>query len=329
MTINTITNAGNQLSAEDRISYRKMLLTNLYHKIVFGDFGTKDSLPLNEGTTLNFRRYNKFTVSSSPQALSEGITPVAAPITYTPITCIPNQYGQYVIIPDRLKLQGIDDNIEHSSFELGKWGGVTADTVIRNILVLGANAQFQGGKSQRSQLDNTSKITVTGLKKAKRTLAGLDVMPVEKEGYYVVILNEYQAHDLTEDPDWKENVKFSDPTRLIKGEVGVIFGIKVVISNNVYVVQGGGASTSVSGIATTSVSGTQTADVHLALMMGEEAYGIADLNKISPEIFIKQAHEAGGSDPLEQRNTVCIKFYQGAVILDDQRMVRIETTVSN
>ena len=322
MAFNIITSGAGQIAAEDRISYEKELLTNRYAKTFYESCGKKKSLPKNEGTTLNFRRPLKIDVDQTPVPLNEYVTPAGSAASFTPITVVPQQYGKYFGFSDRIILQGIDDNIEAYTKELGKWSGLTSDVVIRNIAVAGTNIQFQGGQSAITGLDNTCKLTVAGIKKAAATLRNANVTPLSN-GYFNLIANSKAVQDLKLDPDYVEEVKFFKPDALMSGEVPTIDGVMILESNNNYINTGAGASTNVSGIATTSAA----ADVHYSVMFGEEGLGVVDLENQEANIYIKMASESGSYDPLEQRNTVGTKFWQGAVILDQARMIVIKHTV--
>ena len=322
MAFNIITSGTGQIAAEDRISYEKELLTNRYSETFYESCGKKKSLPKHEGTTLNFRRPLKITVDQTPVPLNEYVTPPGSAGGFTPVTCIPQQYGKYFGFSDRIILQGIDDNIEAYTRELGKWTGLTSDVVIRNIAILGTNIQYQGGKSSIITLDNTCKLTVAGIKKMRRTLRMQNVKPL-KSGYFHLIADSASIGDLKLDPDYIEEVKFAKPENLLSGEVPVIDGVLILESNNNYVNFGAGASTSISGIQTTA----SVADVHYSVMFGEEGLGVVDLEGQEAEIYIKDASSGGTADPLNQRNTVGTKFYQGAVSLDDLRFIVCKHTV--
>ena len=322
MGFNIITSGTGQIAAEDRISYERELLTNRYSKTFYESCGKKKSLPKNEGTTLNFRRPLKIDVDQNPAALNEYVTPPGSTASFTPITVIPQQYGKYFGFSDRIILQGIDDNIEAYTKELGKWSGLTSDVVIRNVAVTCTNVQFQGGQTAITALDNSCKLSVAGIKKAAATLRNANVSPLAN-GFFNLIATSKAIQDLKLDPDYIEEVKFAKPDALMSGEVPVIDGVMILESNNNYINFGGGASTSVSGIATTSGA----ADVHYSVMFGEEGLGVVNLESQEANIYLKMASESGSYDPLEQRNTVGTKFWQGAVILDSARMVVIKHTV--
>jgi N4-gp56 family major capsid protein len=323
MTINIITSGTGQMAAEDRISYEKELLTNRYADTYYEGCCKKKSLPKNEGTTLNFRRPLKYTVDQNPSPLNEGITPASTAFNFTPVTVVPQQFGKYSAFTDRIILQGIDDNVEAAAQELGKWSGLTSDVVIRNVAVACTSVQFQGGVSAITSLDNTGKLTVAGIKKARRTLKRNNVKPL-KGGFYALLASSDAVGDLKLDPDYVEMVKFADPSKLTNGELPTIDGVMIYETNNNYINFGGGASINSSGIQTTGGA----ADVHYSVMIGEEALGGIDLGNQEAEIFIKTASESGTADPIEQRNTVGTKFWQGAVILDQLRMIVIKSTVS-
>lgn len=328
--LQTITSVGshNQLTAEDRTSYERILLEALWPNLIFADYGLKRSLPAHGGRTLNFRRYERIAPPSTLVTLTEGITPAAKNLTVTPINVVPDQYGDVVYITDRLQLQGIDNNIAEATQVLGKLGGETFDLVVRNIVVASGGVQYQGGKVALNALDNTCKITVAGLQRAARTLKNSFNGPEERwDGYFIAIASPSTCYDLQRDPDWIEHKKIGFPEAIMKGEIGAIGKVRIVESTNYYVNAGAGASTQVAGIDTTGGA----ADVHYTPILAKKAYGVIDVagQGTRPRVYVKDASEGGTFDPLEQRSSVGYKGMLGAVELDSNRMLVVRHTVSS
>lgn len=69
-------------------------------------------------------------------------------------------------------------------------------------------------------------------------------------------------------------------------------------------------------------------DVYSTLVLGQNAYGVTEVENGGLESIIKQRGSAGTSDPLNQRATVGWKATQTAEILSNEFIVRVETTCS-
>nr|DAW92935.1 MAG TPA: major capsid protein [Caudoviricetes sp.] len=69
-------------------------------------------------------------------------------------------------------------------------------------------------------------------------------------------------------------------------------------------------------------------DTYSTLVLGQNAYGVTEIENGGLESIIKQRGSAGTGDPLNQRSTVGWKATQTAEILSDEFMVRIETACS-
>lgn len=73
-------------------------------------------------------------------------------------------------------------------------------------------------------------------------------------------------------------------------------------------------------------AGAKGRDVYSTLIIGEDAYGVTTIEGGGLQNIVKAKGSAGTADPLDQRSTQGWKAIQGAVILTDAYMVRLETT---
>lgn len=84
------------------------------------------------------------------------------------------------------------------------------------------------------------------------------------------------------------------------------------------------------GVAETVIypgeAGAKGRDVYSTLIIGEDAYGVTTIEGGGLQNIVKAKGSAGTADPLDQRSTQGWKAIQGAVILTDAYMVRLETT---
>lgn len=75
-------------------------------------------------------------------------------------------------------------------------------------------------------------------------------------------------------------------------------------------------------------AGADGRDVYSTLFIGQNAYGVTNIDGGGLETILKQKGSAGTGDPLDQRSTVGWKATQTAEILSPEFMVRVETTCS-
>lgn len=75
-------------------------------------------------------------------------------------------------------------------------------------------------------------------------------------------------------------------------------------------------------------AGSNGRDVYSTLFIGQNAYGVTNINGGGLQTILKQKGSAGTGDPLDQRSTVGWKATQTAEILSPEFMVRVETTCS-
>lgn len=291
------------LSTENKEFYQRALLKRLTANLVFAKYGQKKPMPKNIGDTTSFRKFNSLAPATTP--LTEGVTPDGKSLSITEIKATVKQYGDYVTISDKLDLLGIDPVLTETVTLQGEQAGETIDTVVRDIVCAGTNVMYvssDGTAVQTSEVD--AKITSDSILKAVTFLRRENVKPIEG-GYYVGIIDPDIAYDLMKDPLWQDVSKYNGGEAIIEGEVGKMHGVKFRTTTNTKV---------------TEVAGK---NVHSAMIIGRDAYGVVDVDgSIKPEVIIKGLGE--GDDPLNQRQTCGWKTLFTAKILNELAMIRLE-----
>ena len=97
------------------------------------------------------------------------------------------------------------------------------------------------------------------------------------------------------------------------GEIGEIFGCKVIVTGNAK--------------KQTSL-GQSGQDVYAAMFLGKNAYGVTSINGLSMKTYFKPLGSAGADDPLNQYATVGWKAYHTSARLNENFMVRVETAAT-
>jgi len=297
--MNTHTTATESLSPEMKTYYSDYLIDNAVPKLVHDQFGQKHPIPKNGGKTIEFRKYSPLPKLLTP--LTEGVTPDGQSLTVTTIEATVDQYGGYVTISDVLQLTAIDNNMVQATKLLGNQAGASLDTITREVLNGGTNVVYAGGVTSREALTAESKLTVDDIKKAVRALKNQNA---EKIGdSYVAIIHPDVTYDLTNDPAWQA-VKDYDPKDWYEGEIGKIAGVRFVETTEAKIFEGG---------------------VYSTLILGDNAYGVTEIEGGGLQHIVKQMGSAGTSDPLDQRATCGWKAIKVAERLVEQFMVRIES----
>ena len=226
--------AGNDLSPENKTYYDKQLIREASANLVHDQFGQKRNIPKGNGKTIEFRKFSPLPKATKP--LTEGVTPEGNKLNVTTITAEVEQYGDYVETSDVLDLTAIDPIVLETTQLLGTQGGLTMDTVTRDVLQGGTNVMFapkvSGNTvttvSKRRDLDENCLLTADMVKKAATQLKRMNAQKIN--GSYVAIIHPCAASDLTGDPEWKEYHKYEATKEIFAGEIGELHGVRFVES---------------------------------------------------------------------------------------------------
>jgi N4-gp56 family major capsid protein len=171
------------------------------------------------------------------------------------------------------------------------------------------NQTFSGLNTAATALDTTmsASAVLDSMTRLKRNRAPLI------NGSYVLATDPRVARDLMRDSDWLNASNYGNKGQpFYKGEVGSIYGCRVVTQTNSFVSKGSAVDTD-EFINTTSPNGgglVATKDIIASFFFGNESFGIPHLtgdDPLSPKIVITDTPDK--SDPLNQLVTVGVKLY--------------------
>lgn len=313
MNTQLTTSAG--MTDEMKTYYSDYLIDLVEPELVHDQFAQKHPIPKNGGKTIEFRQWDTLPEMTAP--ITEGVTPDGQSLSMSTIEATVEQYGGYVTISDMLDLTAIDPVLVQATKAIASQAGRSLDTITREVLNGGTVVQYADGSvASRSALTYTDKdtnhnLTVEAVKKAVRFLEGQDAPKIN--GYYIGIIHPYCKYDLMNDPEWKKPHEYKDTTNIYNGEIGELYGVRFVQSTRAKKFEGAGAS---------------GADVYSTLILGDDAYGVTEIEGGGLEHIVKQRGSAGTADPLNQRATAGWKATKVAELLVPQYVVRIETTAT-
>lgn len=308
-----------EMAPEIKEYYFKTLLNHTEPKLVYNRYGDKYPLPQGSGNTMEWRRFSKLPKALTP--LTEGVTPAGNKLEVSTVKGAVHQYGDFIRYTDIIKMTAIDNIVVQGTKALGSQSGRTLDTVTREKVCGGTSVMYAPSKTadgtetevlSRETLTANSKLTVEMLIKAATQLDAFDNDPVEDGDSYIAIVHPYVAYDLRRDPEWRNWQQNNNSSQLYANEVGKIGKVRVVETSEAKIMTGDGCPNGLAVFATMVIAG--------------HAYGVTELEGGGLEHIVKPL--GYGEDPLNQRASVGWKATHGAQRLNEEAMVRIESTSS-
>ena len=303
---NTNMTASTGLTPGMQTYYNRELLRTFEPELVHLQFGDEHRMPENSGLVMNMRKIIPLEANTS--TLSEGEPGESVMLTETEVTVKLEQYGEYARCTDKLDLSHLDMNILRKTKLFGDAGARSIDAVVREELATCTNVIYAGGKTSRSALTSADKLTTKELRKAVRKLKKAHAQTFG--GYYIAIVGPDTFYDLQDDETFVAVSRYQDKEAVYTGEIGRLFGCRIVETTEAKVFEGAGAS---------------GADVASVIVLGQYAYGYTSLTGSNPRVIVKPAGSAGTGDPLDQVSTVGWKMDGfGVKMLQPEYAVRIE-----
>ena len=268
------------------------------------------------------------------------------------------QYGQVIGLTDILRATDLFNSLQQATKTSGLDMALWVDSVIRNTLVgsnltasgssIGSAAEG-GGTFDNSDACNTAASSggikvygnpatlttqtfsalnsdTTAANTTMTASAVFDSMTRLKRnrapminGGYVLATDPRVTRDLMRDTDWLNASNYGNKgTPFYKGEVGSIYGCRVVTQTNSFVSTGSGTAADEFIYQATAAGGglAVSKDIIASFFFGNESFGIPALtgdDPLSPKVVITDTPDK--SDPLNQLVTVGVKLYFAALRL--------------
>jgi N4-gp56 family major capsid protein len=249
----------------------------------------------------------------------EGYPTTAVAMTATSVTATVAQYDAAVSISDILAYTSFGDVMKATMERLAYNAGLSIDTIVRNVVAAGGTAQNATGVAAAAwtTIPQTGYLTVGELRKAVRTLRRNDAMELS-DGYFVAVGHPDALYDLMGDTTtggWIDANKYTDGNadKLLKGEVGKLYGVRVLETSNGFVRSNSGVVASGS-IYTTSI-------------FGRDAFGVTDLQNL--KTYVKPFGSGGVSDPTDKVATAGWKASFATAALNSAFAINVNHAVSS
>jgi len=293
ITVASITNTYNTY-------FSKQLLEQVEQLLVLNQFAQEKSLPRNVGSKIiQFYRREK-AASGNVVALTEG-TPISTfrDFVYTPVSGTLLQLGQAMKITDVVQMTSLFDTMKDGVALMGEECALEADDRMRNVL-----AHQTTGLTKRYAQGLADWAAVAAATAANAKLTGLDLLDgatslksassraPKINGGYVAVVPPEGTRDLMNDDLWLDAVKYSDVKKLYAGEVGSLYGVRVVEATNPFIEDNSGAE------GTYAAAG----EILTSMVLGRGAFGVPKLagtaSPWKPQVMMNLKPDK--SDPLNQ-----------------------------
>jgi len=320
------------VSAQFQTYFSKMLLERALPLLQMEQFAMKVAYPSKTGgnKTIRFFKFDNPSISSIV-GLSEGTTVSDGSdqrqLTLSTVEATLQQYGSQVVLTDVLLATELFNHLAQATKQLGEDAALHADTLCHRALIQDSSTSTGTNVATKSYAryaqSGTNGTTFATSSVANSAITATDLLdgatalfinraPKIKDSY-VLVAHPAVIRDLQQDDDWLKVSSYSNPEAIFKGEIGSLFGCKVVSSTNVQTF-----ATAAAGVASASTAGQA---VYGNLLLGGNSFGVPSLNSVvasgspfSPKVTILDA--ADKSDPYGQRVVASFKTYYAAKQLD-------------
>jgi len=320
------------VSAQFQTYFSKMLLERALPLLQMEQFAMKVAYPSKTGgnRTIKFFKFDNPAIDKIV-SLSEGTTVSDGSdqrqLTLSTVDATLQQYGSQIVLTDVLLATELFNHLAQATKQLGEDAALHADTLCHRALIQDSSTSTGTNVATKSYAryaqNGTNGTTFAAGSTANASMTSTDLLdgatslfisraPKIKDSY-VLVAHPAVIRDLQQDDDWLKVSSYSNPDAIFKGEIGSLFGCKVVSSTNVQTF-----ATAAAGVANVA---TANAAVYGNLLLGGNAFGVPSLNAVaasgspfSPKVTILDA--ADKSDPYGQRVVASFKTYYAAKQLD-------------
>lgn len=292
--------------------YVKRFLSRANDYLVHKEGAQMRKQPAGEGHKVRFSRYAKLDDAITP--LTEGTNPGEDNLSAVNVDVDLKEYGNTVKLSRFLSLTDIDVRDREKIDVVSENMGRTLDSLTRNELVTGATQkQFAGSGAAVTDVSATDTLSAEELRKAVRTLEEKGAHKYSGRGQWIGKIQPATKFDFTGDATWENAKVYSDVEDLYLNEVGMMHGIRLLLSNNGHSAdEGAGASGS-------------EATVYSNFIHGKEAFGVVNLAGDPPKLFIVPHTKIDSGNPAGRSSKISWAGSYATKVLNPDWIVDIKT----
>jgi len=329
------TTTATQANVTSNVHLAMDMLEHAEPHIVLDRMAKQVPMPKNKRETIYFRRPVTFSAATTP--LAEGVTPNATQFDYDSESATLAQYAQHVIVTDLAEDTAENPVVKDAAMICGENIGRTREALLFGTVRAGTSVAYTNG-SARSAVNSV--LTLGDVRGVVRTLRANKAKPITRvmapgpnfnttpiAPAYVAVCHTDVEADIRNLSGFTPAEEYSSQNLIHPNEMGKVEGVRFVCSADLGPWEDVGGSPSTNGVVSTSGS---SADVYPILFFGQEAFASVTLKgygSIEPTII--PASQKTKDDPHGQRGYIGWKIYFASTILNDNWVVRLESSVTD
>jgi N4-gp56 family major capsid protein len=320
------------ISPRTNVYAERQMLKHAKPVMVLEKLGLNKPMPKNKTDTIKFRRPRVFTAATTP--LQEGVTPTETQFSYEDVSTTLRQYGQVVVVTDKIEDLHEDPVLNDASVQAGENIGRTIEALNYGVVRAGTSVYYSNGTLRT---DVNTPISLSKQRAVLRSLKALKAQKITRslspssdygtrsvEASYVAVAHTDVESDIRNMPGFKTVSDYGTRSPISEYEIGSVEDVRYLLSPDLNpFLDGGGAKGTM--VSTTGTS----ADVYPVIYFGQDAWGMVALRgqgAVSPTII--PVGQKTKDDPLGQRGYVGWKTWHAALILNQAWMSRLEVAVT-
>ena len=320
------------ISPRTNVYAERQMLKHAKPVMVLEKLCVTKQMPKNKTDTIKFRRPRVFTAATTP--LIEGVTPTETQFSYEDVATTLKQYGQVVVVTDKIEDLHEDPVLNDASMQAGENIGRTVEALNYGVVRAGTSVYYANGAARNAV--NTA-ITLTKQRAVLRSLKSLKAQKITRslsgssdyftrpvEAAFVAVAHTDVESDIRNLAGFKPTAEYGTRQPISDYEIGSCEDVRYILSPDLApFADAGGAK-----LTMVSTSGT-SADVYPVIFFGQDSWGMVALRgqgAVSPTII--PVGQKTKDDPLGQRGYVGWKTWHAALILNQAWMSRLEVAVT-
>jgi len=290
MSVNTSTSLSNTVA----LYFERKFLERARAMLVHQEGAQFRGIEGNVGKTLIFNRYTPLALVTTP--LTEGTNPSAVSIVDNQVQVVLQDYGNQVQVSRILSTTDIDDRDKEKIDLIAQNMGETLDALVRN-------ACYQGATPQNAWNVTTGYFTPAAIQQAVATLQENKAPMYPGTFSWLGKLQPQTNADLMGSTVWQNAAVYSNVESLYQGEVGALYGVRFLVTNQGYTVSG--------------TSGT----VYSNFIHGREAFGVYDNQLDPPKLYIVTGPDS--NNPAERFHTISWAGQFASTVLNSSWLIDV------
>lgn len=252
----------------------------------------KEDLMVNPGGTIRFLRYNALTGGS---VIAEDQVIETEALTNSTFAITVDEHARAIGVSQKQLMQSITDTLADASTVLGANYAKNRDVVCRDAALTVSTTMYGNSVANRQAIVGGSTLNVALIQDAVEQLATNKAPKIGGDAY-VCFVHPRQSKFLRRDSAWINVVQYGDPSRIFNGEIGRIEDVRFIETTQIQVIKMNASQAStVSNVWSDNAqetlrngagafvnrtvaigAGNVNTDVYRAVLLGENAVGLAD-----------------------------------------------------